>query len=372
MPIFMDIHDTTKATAEDIAAAHQMDLALQEEFKCKFVYFWHDIPNYTGFCVYEAPDKESIINLHNEAHPANMPNQIIEVELSDLESFLGKIADIAWSNNNSLFEGYINEITHRTMMYLEIVNPILFSSQTRKIKFTELLKLQKKIIKDSFLKFEGKIVSWENDNILSSFLLKENAIKCSIDIQKNIIKLSSNKNIKFSVSMGLSFGAPVTESDNLFGDVINLAKKLGYIAGENQILISSSLGKVYNRLKEKINLNNNLIKVLSSHNENLLNMLFNIFEQKWNQEEFNIDSLVKQLGMSKAQLYRKILSLTGYSPNVFIREYRLKKALKLLESMKGNISEIAFESGFSNPSYFSKCFQKKYGMLPSEYANAII
>ena len=48
--------------------------------------------------------------------------------------------------------------------------------------------------------------------------------------------------------MGLSFGAPVTASDELFGDVINLAKKLGYIAVENQILISSSLGKIFNRL----------------------------------------------------------------------------------------------------------------------------
>lgn len=169
----------------------------------------------------------------------------------------------------------------------------------------------------------------------------------------------------------MNFGAPVTESNDLFGDVINLAKKLGYVAAESQIIISSSLVKVYNKLKLKIDLKNSNIKVLSSRNENLLNMLFKIFEQKWNEEEFNIDSLVKQLGMSKAQLYRNIMSLTGCSPNVFIREYRLKKALKLLESMKGNISEIAFESGFNNPSYFSKCFKKKYGILPSEYAHTI-
>jgi len=372
MPIYMDIHDTTNATAADIAAAHQMDLALQDEFKCKFVYFWHDIPNYTGFCVYEAPDKESIINLHNEAHPANMPNQIIEVELSDLEFFLDKIADIAWSNKNSPFDGYINGTAHRTFMYLEIVNPILFKLQNSKSKFSDLLKLQKKLIKNSFLKFECNVVSWENYNILTSFLSEENAIKCAADIQNKFTNLSEEESIKFSVSMGLNFGAPVTESDDLFGDVIKLAKKLGYIAGENQILISSSLGKVYNELKLKTGLKNSLIKVLSSQYENFLNKLYETFEQKWNEEEFNIDSLVKQFGMSKAQLYRNITSLTGRSPNVFIREYRLKKALKLIEKMKGNISEIAFESGFNNPSYFTKCFQKKFGILPSEYANTIV
>lgn len=371
MPIYMDIHDTTGATAEDIAAAHQNDLALQDDFNCKFVYFWHDIPNCTGFCVFEAPDKESVINLHNKTHIAILPNQIIEVELSEVEFFLGKIADIAWSKKNSPFDGYINGTAHRTIMYLEIANPLSLKLQTNKSKVADLLNLQKKLIKDSFLKFESNVVSWENDSVLASFLSEENAINCATDIQNKFSNHSDEENLKSSVSIGLSFGAPVTKSDDLFGDVINLAKKLGFIAGENRILISSSLGKIYNELKLKTDLKNDLIKVLSSHYENFLNKLFEIFEQKWNEEEFNIDSLVKQLGMSKAQLYRKIMSLTGCSPNVFIREYKLKKALKLIESMKGNISEIAFESGFSNPSYFAKCFQKRFGVLPSEYANII-
>ena len=150
-----------------------------------------------------------------------------------------------------------------------------------------------------------------------------------------------------------------------------LAKKLGYIAGENQILISSSLGKVYNKLKLKTDLKNNLIKVLSSRYEVFLTRLLETIEQKWNEEEFNIDGLVKQFGMSRAQLYRRITDLTGYSPNNFIREIRLKNALKLIETQKGNISEIAYESGFNNPSYFSKCFQRRFGVLPSEYANTI-
>ncbi len=111
--------------------------------------------------------------------------------------------------------------------------------------------------------------------------------------------------------------------------------------------------------------------MLNLRYENFLNKLFETFEKKWNEEEFNIDSLVKQFGISRAQLYRKVTDLTGYSPNSFIREIRLKKALKLIETQKGNISEIAFESGFNNPSYFSKCFFKRFGILPSEYASNI-
>jgi AraC-like DNA-binding protein len=61
------------------------------------------------------------------------------------------------------------------------------------------------------------------------------------------------------------------------------------------------------------------------------------------------------------------MNLTGKSPNTFIRDYRLNKALKLLHDQKGNISEIAFETGFNSLAYFSKCFKNKFDILPSKY-----
>ena len=64
---------------------------------------------------------------------------------------------------------------------------------------------------------------------------------------------------------------------------------------------------------------------------------------------------------------KSMISLTGISPNTFIKDYRLNRALNLFNSKKGNISEIAFETGFSSPSYFTKCFQTKFGLKPSDY-----
>jgi AraC-like DNA-binding protein len=86
----------------------------------------------------------------------------------------------------------------------------------------------------------------------------------------------------------------------------------------------------------------------------------------WSDTNLKVDDFNKPLGYSKSQLYRKMTTLTGQSPNTFIKEYRLKEALKLLNKKAGNISEIAFETGFSSPSYFSRCFQKRYGHFPSE------
>jgi AraC-like DNA-binding protein len=77
----------------------------------------------------------------------------------------------------------------------------------------------------------------------------------------------------------------------------------------------------------------------------------------------------KEVGLSRSQFYRKLSSITGLSPNDFLKEFRLKKALLLLENKKGNVAQIALRVGFNNPSYFTKCFQKRYGTLPSHLVN---
>jgi len=61
------------------------------------------------------------------------------------------------------------------------------------------------------------------------------------------------------------------------------------------------------------------------------------------------------------------MNLTDKSPNNFIKDFRLHKALKQLHEQEGNISEIAYECGFNSPAYFSKCFMDKFGILPSKY-----
>ncbi|MES1213875.1 MAG: helix-turn-helix transcriptional regulator [Bacteroidota bacterium] len=70
-------------------------------------------------------------------------------------------------------------------------------------------------------------------------------------------------------------------------------------------------------------------------------------------------------------MYRKLTFLTGKSPNTFIKDYRLNEALKLLNKNAGNISEVAFETGYSSPSYFSKCFQEKYNYSPSAHLGKV-
>ena len=72
------------------------------------------------------------------------------------------------------------------------------------------------------------------------------------------------------------------------------------------------------------------------------------------------------MGLSRVQLYRKVKALTGLSPVELLRKARLQRGLVLLQTTDKTISEVAYEVGFTAPSYFTKCFRDEYGIVPGE------
>ena len=96
-----------------------------------------------------------------------------------------------------------------------------------------------------------------------------------------------------------------------------------------------------------------------------------IVEESITDSELSVDAIGLELGMSRVQLYRKIKSLTNYAPNELVRNIRLKKAEHLIISSNKNISEIAYETGFSSPSYFSKCFKEYFNESPTDFMNRV-
>ncbi len=89
-----------------------------------------------------------------------------------------------------------------------------------------------------------------------------------------------------------------------------------------------------------------------------------LVEEDLSNAELSISNLAGKLMVSRAKLYRKVKTLTGKSPSVFIRKVRLQKARLLLETTVLNISEIAYEVGFSDHAYFTRIFREEYGMAP--------
>jgi len=126
------------------------------------------------------------------------------------------------------------------------------------------------------------------------------------------------------------------------------------------------------RLKNKFSSDDNFIPseiTVSSLDEELLKKAFKIVEENISNEQFDIPFFCTELGVSRTMLFLKIKAWTNYTPNEFIHEIRLKRAAQLLEQNKLNVSEISYKVGFNNPKYFSKCFQKKYGETPTQFAD---
>ena len=124
------------------------------------------------------------------------------------------------------------------------------------------------------------------------------------------------------------------------------------------------------RLRQKFANEDNLSPseiTVSSLDEKLLRKAIQIVNENIENELFDIPFFCTELGVSRTMLFTKIKAWTNFTPNEFIHEMRLKRAAQLLEQDKINISQISYKVGFKNPKYFSKCFQKKYGMTPSQY-----
>ncbi len=111
---------------------------------------------------------------------------------------------------------------------------------------------------------------------------------------------------------------------------------------------------------------NSMVTVNSVANDFLQN-LFKIIEDNLDDSLLTVSFLAVNMGVSKSTLNRKLLTLTGLSPNGLIRQYRLQKAAIFLISGK-NVSETAYLTGFETPSYFTQCFKEFYKVTPKEYS----
>ena len=105
---------------------------------------------------------------------------------------------------------------------------------------------------------------------------------------------------------------------------------------------------------------------LEDRDKQFLKQLHAIIQKNLSDSEFGVEDIGKQIGLSRVQLYRKVKAMTGSSVVDLLRKARLAKAKRLLESRSMSVSEVAYDVGFSAPSYFTKCFKDEYGMLPGE------
>ncbi|MCG3156451.1 MAG: Sensor histidine kinase RcsC [bacterium] len=106
---------------------------------------------------------------------------------------------------------------------------------------------------------------------------------------------------------------------------------------------------------------------ITSRDEVFLNKVKASIERHMSDENFEVESLSHEVGMSRVHLHRKLKALTNQSASQFLRSLRLLRAVELLRQNAGTVAEIAYEVGFGSQAYFTKCFHEQFGCAPKEY-----
>ena len=223
MPLYMDRHYVEGITRDAIAQAHALDLAIQERYPVKFLTYWFDEPRCTGNCLIVSPDKETIRKAHGEAH-GNVPSEIIEVDLSIVEVFLGRTQDLTPVDN---FVETPVDSAFRTIMFTDLKDSTLMTTMFGDTKALHLLHIHNALIRNELREHRGSEVKHTGDGIMASFVDVENAVKCAIAVQKSFADHNQrDPNESLHIRVGLSAGAPVEEDGDLFGSAVQLGARI--------------------------------------------------------------------------------------------------------------------------------------------------
>jgi AraC-like DNA-binding protein len=357
MPLFMDLHKAsdyeTKPTVEDIKKNHIADLAVQYKYGVKFLQYWINEEAGLVFCLMEAPDKESCVAVHQEAH-GGMPCNVVELRGGDYVGFMGNAFtvnkfDIVENADGTFDTGY------RTILMMDYIQLDAAGDTMRTVY---------NIIE----KAGGRIIKRPGQRDMFVFLSVMAAIDCGLQISDQV---REDKN-STEIGIGISAGEPVTMQQEIFGSSIQLANNLCTIAQNGQVLVSAFAKQLAGEHFSKEYRDNETIRSLIPQEEQFLEQFLQENASQFYKPTFDVAELCRSLGMSRSKLYRKITELTGLSANVFIRELKLRKALQLMKEKYGNVNEVAMEAGFNTTTYFSQCFQKRFGILPTQFLKSVV
>ncbi len=365
MPIYMDRHIVPGIEAKHAAEAHREDLKIQDEYGCRCMTYWVDEERDSAFCLIDAPDIESVKELHDRAHGL-MPHEIIQVNSNVVEAFLGRIADPqGYTDPDAPGLKIFNDPAFRIILVSTTTAPGLLEHGVGKPKAERLLSLYYDIMRKQLKVHEGREVELKGGGFTASFTSVTQAVNCAMAVNEDLHVAGELIDLRMAINAGL----PIGNSPEIFGETIGLARYLCGLGKENEIVVSAIIREIYkeDRTNGK---SGRQLKWIDPSDENFLQSLMDTLQKKWQDPRFGVDEFCELLSVSKSKLYRKTKELTGMSPNELLREYRLTRSLELLKTDR-NIAQTTFDCGFNSPSYFTKCFHGRFGMSPLAYARGI-
>jgi class 3 adenylate cyclase len=233
MDMYMDRHDLKGITAEQVAQAHLLDLAVAPRHGVEFLTYWFDGANNAAFCLAKAPRPEEMQAVHREAHGL-VSNEIIRVAEDSVLRFLGRI-------ENPLDAAHVTS-PFRTVLFTDLEGSTSMLSQLGQAAYMRLLTEHDLIIRRALLAAHGREVKHTGDGIMASFESVADGLRCALAIEAGFDERNAAAEPPpLRVRIGIAAGEPVENDDDLFGSTVNLASRICQVANGGQVLVADQV-----------------------------------------------------------------------------------------------------------------------------------
>jgi len=232
MPTYLDRHDAQGVSPEDVAEAHNRDVAIQDKYGVHYHTYWFDPDQGTIFCLADGPNKQAIENVHKEAH--GMTASVV-MELDNkisLNAMLGSLPV------HPVGTPYVAPAL-RAIVFTDMCGSVAQTQHLGDEGHMELLIEHNKIVREELTTHEGREVKHTGDGIMAAFTSVSPSVAFAIAVQQRLSARNENSSTPFQVSIGISAGEPITDDhEDLFGAAVQLAARLCGAAQAGDIVTS--------------------------------------------------------------------------------------------------------------------------------------
>ncbi len=305
---------------------------------------------------------------------------------------------VEFEGSDHLFwTGNTQEVLEEMKTFISNMNPIkVYEKQLYTIIVGSLVSIgehtsqyYQELINEHVKQYNGTLVQYNTELFTITFSGPSKAVLYGMDLVETMQGLDAQINIGIHIKECFTNNCISKEIESLATAIFKQAKLNQIVLTQTvkNLLIGVNLSftahkTIYDTVSDESILLFTVIKKLkqstqakssdyktSSQNDTLVEKAIQIIDMHLSNEYFSVDMLCKEMGISERQLQRKLKASTQKSPNQLISTIRLNLAKELILSKADTISEIAYKTGFSNPSYFSKCFKKEFDISPSDLKN---
>lgn len=230
MPLYMDRHDVRGITAEQVAQAHQLDLAASSTHGVEFLTYWFDGANNTAFCLAKAPSPDEMQAVHRETHGL-VSNEIIRVAEDNVLRFLGRIEDPS--------DATLATSPFRIVLFTDLEGSTSLLNELGQAAYLLLLTEHDLIIRRALVGAHGREVKHTGDGIMAAFEDIADGLRCALAIEAGFDERNATTGPPaLRVRVGMAAGEPVDHNDDLFGSTVNLASRICQAADAGQVLVA--------------------------------------------------------------------------------------------------------------------------------------